>query len=158
MLLSLTPEQFIKNNIILSDKTNNTILDNGDFYRIYYSDKLGCFNGVYICFKLNKTIIEPYFNKVKCSFDKLSNNNTINYLKYIEKSILHTLDLPGKKIYRIEEQLSNCFIKIFSDSVQIKKKIDEINILLKISGIWFNKNEYGITFRFFFTHLLEKPL
>ena len=61
----------------------------------------------------------------------------------------------AKKIYRIEEQLNNSFIKIFSETDKTKKKLEEINILLKISGIWHNKDEMGITFRFFFTHLLE---
>lgn len=155
MLLSLIPEQFNQNNIILEDKQKNIILDNGDFYRIYYSDENVCLNGVFINFSLKNTMIEPYFNKIKCSFDGHSNKKTINYLKNIEKSILQTITIPGKKICRIEEQLSNCFIKIFSDSDKIKKKFEKLNILLKISGIWQNKNEHGITFRFFFTHPLE---
>ena len=44
---------------------------------------------------------------------------------------------------------------IFSETDKTKKKLEEINILLKISGIWHNKDETGITFRFFFTHQLE---
>ena len=149
------PEQFKQNNIILEDKQKNIILDNGDFYRIYYSDESVCLNGVFVNFTLKNAMIEPYFNKIKCSFDGHSNKKTINYLKNIEKSILQTITIPGKKISRIEEQLSNCFIKIFSASDKIKKKFEKLNILLKISGIWQNKNEYGITFRFFFTHPLE---
>ena len=151
------PEQFNQNNIILEDKQKNIILDNGDFYRIYYSDESVCLNGVFVNFTLKNAMIEPYFNKIKCSFDGHSNKKTINYLKNIEKSILQTIIIPGKKISRIEEQLSNCFIKIFSASDKIKKKFEKLNILLKISGIWQNKNEYGITFRFFFTHPLEMP-
>jgi|TARA_R110002074_G_C12397571_1_gene653855 hypothetical protein len=154
MLLSLTPEQFEENNIIFSEKTKNTILANGDFYRIYYSDKNMSLNGIFINFKLKRVLIEPYFNKVKCTFDYNSNTVVINYLKNIEKKILGSLNNNNKNVYRIEEQLSNNFIKIFSELDQYKKKFDELNILLKISGIWHNKNEYGITFRFFFTHLL----
>tara|TARA_B110001452_G_C15162235_1_gene404234 strand:+ start:149 stop:613 length:465 start_codon:yes stop_codon:yes gene_type:complete len=154
MLLSLTPEQFEENNIIFSEKTKNTILANGDFYRIYYSDKNMSLNGIFINFKLKRVLIEPYFNKVKCTFDYNSNTVVINYLKNIEKKILGSLNNNNKNVYRIEEQLSNNFIKIFSELDQYKKKCDEVNILLKISGIWHNKNEYGITFRFFFTHLL----
>ena len=111
-------------------------------------------NGIFINFKLKRVLIEPYFNKVKCTFDYNSNTVVINYLKNIEKKILGSLNNNNKNVYRIEEQLSNNFIKIFSELDQYKKKCDEVNILLKISGIWHNKNEYGITFRFFFTHLL----
>ena len=59
-------------------------------------------------------------------------------------------------IYRIEEQLSQSFIKIYADTQlnNIKKK-DKIEILLKVSGIWDNQYEYGITFRFFFIHPSE---
>ena len=155
MLLSLTPEQFEENNIIFSEKTKNTILANGDFYRIYYSDKNMSLNGIFINFKLKRVLIEPYFNKVKCTFDYNSNTVVINYLKNIEKKILGSLNNNNKNVYRIEEQLSNNFIKIFSELDQYKKKFDEVDILLKISGIWHNKDEYGITFRFFFTHPLK---
>jgi hypothetical protein len=155
MLLALTPHQFSINNIIISDKTKNNILENGDFYRIYYSDKNVSFNGIYLQFKLKKVIIEPYFNKIKCSFLPSKNETIINYLKDIEKNILEIIDIKEKKIFRIEEQLNNSFIKIFSETDKTKKKLEEINILLKISGIWHNKNEIGITFRFFFTHQLE---
>ena len=155
MLLSLTPHQFSMNNIIISDKTKNNILENGDFYRIYYSDNNASFNGIYLQFKLKKVIIEPYFNKIKCSFLSSKNEIIMKYLKDIEKNILGVLDIKPKKIYRIEEQLNNSFIKIFSETDKTKKKLEEINILLKISGIWHNKDEMGITFRFFFTHQLE---
>ena len=136
MLLSLTPEQFEENNIIFSEKTKNTILANGDFYRIYYSDKNMSLNGIFINFKLKRVLIEPYFNKVKCTFDYNSNTVVINYLKNIEKKILGSLNNNNKNVYRIEEQLSNNFIKIFSELDQYKKNCDEVNILLKISGIW----------------------
>ena len=78
MLLSLTPHQFSMNNIIISDKTKNNILENGDFYRIYYSDNNASFNGIYLQFKLKKVIIEPYFNKIKYFFIiKKRNHNEI---------------------------------------------------------------------------------
>ena len=81
MLLSLTPHQFSINNIIISDKTKNNILENGDFYRIYYSDKNASFNGIYLQFKLKKVIIGPYFNKIKCSFLQSKNEIIMNYVK-----------------------------------------------------------------------------
>ena len=156
MLLSLTPSQFDIKNIIVSEKTKNTILTSGDFYRLYYSDESMSLNGIYIIFKLKNFIIEPYFNKIKCSFDHKHNGKVIEQLKLIESQILNSFDNKNKKVYRIEEQLSNHFIKIFSDKCVTKQNIVEMDILLKISGIWYNKNEYGLTFRFFFTHPLEK--
>ena len=122
MLLSLTPQQFDTNNIIISEKTINTILTSGDFYRIYYSDSDMCLNGIYIHFKLKNFIIEPYFNKIKCTFNPIFNKTIFNQLKNIERDILNLSNIKSKKVFRIEEQLSNNFIKIFSDLNITKKK------------------------------------
>ena len=61
---------FDKRNIIFSDKTKNNVLQKGDFYRMYYSDHLLALNGAYIYFPLSDVSIEPYFNKLKCNFNK----------------------------------------------------------------------------------------
>lgn len=147
---------FDKRNIIFSDKTKNNVLQKGDFYRMYYSDHLLALNGAYIYFPLSDVSIEPYFNKLKCNFNKKKNTGVIEQLKQIEKDILNCLDMDKTPIYRIEEQLSQSFIKIYADTQlnNIKKK-DKIEILLKVSGIWDNQYEYGITFRFFFIHPSE---
>jgi len=54
-----------------------------------------------------------------------------------------------KKIptYRIEEQIENKYIKLYSDTIETERK-ENIKLILKISGIWENDNKYGITFRF----------
>ena len=81
------------------------------------------------------------------------NRAVIEQLKQIEKEILSCLDINKTPIYRIEEQLSQNFIKIYADTHLNKTNIkDKIEILLKVSGVWDNLYEYGITFRFFFIH------
>jgi len=44
MLCALHIDEFNRQNIILSDKTKNNVLQKGDFYRIYYSDEDCCFS------------------------------------------------------------------------------------------------------------------
>ena len=62
--------------------------------------------------------------------------------------------LPYKEnktpVYRLSEQLDNNFIKIFQSDNYKNYKNENINLLLKISGVWSNEKQYGITFRLFF--------
>lgn len=151
MFMSFKLSEFDERNIILSDKTKNNVLQKGDFYRIYYSNPFLTINGVYLYFPLQNVKIEPYFNKLKCNFNKGQNYLIIEQLKNIEKKILSCLDIEKTPIYRIEEQLSQNFIKIYADSYWDKEPLKEnVEILLKVAGIWDNQHEYGITFRFFF--------
>ncbi len=156
MFVSFKLTNFDKRNIILSDKTKNNVLQKGDFYRIHYSNHLLSLNGIYLHFNLHNVNIEPYFNKLKCNFNKQQNNVAVEHLKKIEKKILSCLDIQKKAIYRIEEQLSQNFIKIYADTRWDKTYSKEnVEILLKVAGIWDNQHEYGITFRFFFIHPSE---
>lgn len=149
MLIALTPKQYNQNGIIFSDKAKNNILNNAYFYRLHYSDEHFTTNGLYIYFTLKNVKIEKYFNKMKCIFDKYKNTKIVAFLKNLEITILKCLPTHANKIlvYQIEEQLNNRFIKIFSNTECPTSK--DIDILLKISGIWENNGEYGITFRFY---------
>ena len=94
--------------------------------------------------------IEKYFNKIKCTFDKNSNRNIISFIKDLEFNILKFAPSNKTPSYRIEEQLSQQFIKIFSEHHIVPNKTDNIKIMLKISGIWSDNSNFGTTFRFFF--------
>jgi hypothetical protein len=152
MILVVNPRQFNKQNIMFSEKTKNNILTDGHFYRIYYSDTDFTSNGIYLTFDLKNIKIEKYFNKIKCTFDKLSNRNIIEFIKDLESNILKASVLykSKKSSHRIEEQLNQSFIKIFSEKNVIPGNINTIKIMLKISGIWSDKTCFGTTFRFFF--------
>ena len=156
-MLCLQPNQYNANNIIIQKKMKNNIMDNSFFYRLIYSDKYFSSNGLYILFKFTNTKIESYYNnnnsKIKCTFDNnKNNNNNIEMIKKIESSIL-------KKIYndynisfsnRLEQQLNTHSIKLFEHkSNNVNKNKNQMNIILKISGVWANDNEMGITFKFY---------
>ena len=151
MLLTIDSKNFISHNIIINYKTKNNILNNSDFYRIFYSDEYITTNGIFINFSLSDINIEKYFNKIKCSFSNDKNIDVINSLLKIEKNILSKLNLNYKPDYRIEDQLKQSFIKIIHDNYIKLGNYTSLHFLLKISGIWSsedNKN-YGLTFRFY---------
>lgn len=159
MFLITCPNDFNKNYLMLAEKTKNNIMGGGSFYRLFYSDELGTSKGLFLGFKLKNISIEKYFNKLKCSFEKKSNGNIIEFIKMVEKQILDINPDKHNKtpVYRIEEQLQNEYIKIFYNNQQplqqlqqLQQGTNEANLLLKISGIWTSNNEYGATFRFFF--------
>ncbi len=153
MIIALDHKQYNKDYIMFSDKTKNNILSNGNFYRIFYSPATFCLNGIHLHFDLEDTYLESYFNKIKCTFDKSKNSNIIEFIKKIERDILGIAPSEGKvAVYRIDEQLSQGFIKIFSDEECKKVHVTNLQILLKISGVWTDSETYGITFRFFFNH------
>jgi len=152
MLISLNSEQFDKNNIIISEKTRNNVIDDSFFYRFYYSDDSFNTNGIYIKFNIKDIKIEKYYNKLKCIFKNNSHNNKIiNNIINIERDILTKFYNISNlsKTFRISEQLSNSYIKLFSEGFNNFKSYDNITFLLKISGLWVSNSEYGITFRFY---------
>ena len=53
MHLVIKPDQYEVNNIMISDKTKNNIMNNSDFYRIYFSDEYITFNGLSILLALS---------------------------------------------------------------------------------------------------------
>ena len=50
MFLTLAPEQFKTNNILFSEKVDNKVINNSDFYRIIYSDDICVMSGLHIHF------------------------------------------------------------------------------------------------------------
>ena len=59
----------------------------------------------------------------------------------------------GKK--RIHEQLTNSYIKLLSDKYNNCGPVKNLNLVLKLSGMWESHNECGITFRFY---AVSRPL
>jgi hypothetical protein len=79
-----------------------------------------------------------------CKLETLILEKYSNFLNSANNS--NTLKIP---VYNLSTQLKSCSIKLFSD---IDKRTQECNIILKISGIWENIREYGITFKFMDLH------
>ena len=83
-------------------------------------------------------------------YDLHSNKEVISNICQLETLILEkysnsTSNISKIPVYNLSNQLKSCSIKLFSD---IDKRTQECNIMLKISGVWENIREYGITFKF----------
>ena len=154
MYLAINLDDFDSHFIMLSEKTKNNVMSNSDFYRLYYSDTYYNSNGLYVFFGFDNLNISKYFNKMKGSFKKSDNKHLITKLQLLEKNILKLFPIKRKSpIYRITEQLNNGFIKIFGDYEQ-NTGMRSFQIVLKISGIWSDVDQYGLTFRFYIANRL----
>ena len=154
--MAICPSQFKIHHIMLSEKTKNNVMEGGDFYRLYYSDDSSNSNGLFISFSFKNVSIEKYFNKIKCIFEENENREIIHQLKQIEKKIIKCARYSRDAVFRIEEQLNHHFIKIFTDNNIDFGRNKNLNVVLKISGIWNNYNSCGLTFRFYIAnHLLN---
>ena len=142
-------DDFNKDYIFLQEPVKNNIIDDSKFIRIIYSNNIFAVNTVYIVFNLNIIHIENYFNKHKFVFNIKQNTNPINQLKSIEESILDKVFINNKKpVFRLYEQLNSGNLKLFKDSLKLHKINSDNEFILKISGIWENEYEYGITYKF----------
>ena len=68
MFLSINHANFIKHNIMISDKVKNNVMIGSDFHRIIFSDEFCSTNGTFINFTLKNVTIEKYFNYVFCTY------------------------------------------------------------------------------------------
>lgn len=152
MYLTIPSNNFEINNVIISDKSKNNIIENSFFYRMYYSNHLVSMNGIYIKFNLYDLDVEEYYNKIKCNFSRYDERNKqiIKQLTNIEHDILKNyIQLTQHPVYTIREQLMNYYIKLFhKDTNRLMGRISRLNVILKVSGLWLTNKEHGLTFRF----------
>jgi hypothetical protein len=136
------------NNIFFQDPIKNTIMNNSNFIRIIYSDELCSFNGICLAFNLPITHVDKCFTKYKCVFDIQENNMIIGMIVKMEQDIIAKYNVKNKQpVYRVCEQLKHGFIKVMNINMNNSSSSNK-RFILKISGLWSNDIEYGLTYKF----------
>jgi hypothetical protein len=136
-------EQYNNENIFFCEPIKNNIMNESIFIRILYSTDLMILNGIYLLVNLNDISYEKYYNKYKCNFNIFNHKDTIEKLKLIEENILKKYKTNKTPTFKNYEQLKNGYIKIFNDI-----EINSYSFIIKISGIWENYYNYGLTYKF----------
>jgi hypothetical protein len=132
------------------DPTVNNVMENSSFIKIFYSTSLFVMNGVYINVPIVPTTVNRHLNKIFISFSKFTHHNIIQQLSIIERQILSQVHYVEKTpMFKIRDQLSQGEIRMYKP--MSSDPIGNINLTLKISGIWETNDEYGLTFKFIFT-------
>jgi hypothetical protein len=147
MNVVIKEEQFNLTNVYYTEPIQNIIMDNSQFVKIVYSNEDVMMNGIYLLVDLKHINKESYFKKIKITYDTSLNKNILNRIYEIENLLLQKYN-SNKKIQRkiIYDTLNNGVIKLFPNDE--KDVISNNNsFILKISGIWENETEYGLTYK-----------
>lgn len=145
MNILINNKLFNINDVFFQESVKNTIMNESSFTRILYSNNIFILNGIHLLINLKIDKIEKYYHKYICHFNINSNNEIIDTIINIERKILNKYNT--KKVYNlnIAQQLMSSNIKILDDDISIGDIKDEF--ILKLSGIWENEKEYGITYK-----------
>lgn len=154
MNLVLPINHYSNNHIHLLDSKQNIITD-GIFTKIIFSNQLFAMNGLFLFFPIDTENIINSNGRYFINFNPNSTHNTdiINQVFSIEDEILNlykkTNQVNKKKIFVLNNQLFTGNIKVYKDNYDSNDDIFYSNklFILKISGIWENDNEFGITYK-----------
>jgi hypothetical protein len=149
--MNIIPNNIDYNNIYYSQPVKNNLIDYGSFIHIGYSDAIVNLNGIYSSVKMKITTCKKYFNKLIVTYNYEENANVINEILSLEKYILTKIDKKAYiPVFKLSEQLLSGDIRVYNryafEGCSFVK--DEIEIMLKISGIWINDYSYGLTFKY----------
>lgn len=148
MIILINNEQFNHTNICFGEKTKNKIIENSFFYNITYEDILLSVQYLYIKYSIENIQLEKYFNKYKLTLSESDvNNECKRKLCCLEEHILRLFSNTKKHVLKLKEQFENDNVKCTYNKVLHKKHLSKIDIAIKISGIWENKDEVGLIYK-----------
>ena len=114
---------YSNSNIFIMNPIKNTLINQGLFYKIVYSNSLFTSNGLYIKIPLTNT---KYLNG-RLIYNIEDNTNVLNQIVNIENFILDKIINKKKIHHKIYDQIKNGNIKTNNSNSEV---------ILKISGIW----------------------
>lgn len=140
-----TINNFNINNVYYSESQENTVIENSIFIKLIYSTNDITLNGIFLLCNFTNFNIEKHYNKVSILWHQNYNSKLEGDLIDIEKQILNKYSTDKNPNYTISNFVKRKCIKIFSDKIE-KERFN--SILLRISGLWENEEEYGLAFKF----------
>ena len=151
MNIALNIDDFHLNNIYFNEPIENTIIEDSKFIKLIYSNNDVVLNGLFLFLNIKPIQKEVYFKKIKYFFDLNNNTQKLNKIFQIEESILNLYNNNKNKKNIIKDVLKSGILKLFpnyEDEIQNNRVTNDVNnFILKISGIWENNEEIGITYK-----------
>lgn len=142
-------------NSTLLDSKKNIITTDGIFTKIIYSTPLFIMNGIFFYFPITVDNIINSNGRFFINFNPNSKNNSL-IIRDISNIEEHILDFYKKtnlvdknKTLLLKNQLNTGNIKVYKDTNDNLTNTNFTNkqFILKISGIWENKFDFGITYK-----------
>ena len=155
MTCVLTFSQFNNHYLLFNNRIKNNVVENSNFIGLNYSTNHVTLNNMSFLFHIEDNTIETYFNKYKCDFKNTTHNQSIvQQICMLEKNILHKYNhyTNSKPCYKLLDQISNnnrLKITHFHNKTVNCGTNKKTQFILKVSGLWENKEEYGIIYKFY---------
>jgi hypothetical protein len=166
MNLIININDYQTSNVSFSDFKKNMIID-GIFSKILYIDNLTTveFNGLYLYFNIISHQIYSYNNNNNANnnlfyinINNYNNESLIKNLIKIEYEIIekykYLYKINKTSVYSLKNQLNSGNVKIYKSAFLFLPNITTSSsstlsktFVLKISGVWENKNSIGITYK-----------
>jgi len=121
-------------------------MDNSKFIKITYSTEDVMLSGIYLSLPIKYSKYEDFYKKTRVIYDTQLNYQLLNDIYEIETMILNKYSNNSKTQKRsLRNSLNTGVIKYYS--MDNKPYNNNKVFILKISGIWENDTEYGITYK-----------
>jgi len=155
MNLVLDYSQFYIGNVHFLDTKKNIIID-GIFTKMVYLDDIVSLNAIYIVFPC-KCYIDRTINRnnVMFSLNTHENQEIIELEKSILNNYMKHYQISKRMNTSLASQITNGRTRLYKeghDNTQLHENEDNIQIVLKISGVWETNDEIGITHKFVEMH------
>jgi hypothetical protein len=137
-------------NVFFLETRNNIIMD-GKFTKMIYSDDNIVTNGIYISLYINEFTFDKSYNRL-CMRCTKNNDNIIKRISeieyYILKNFKHINGNTKRTKHLLKEQLETLCIKVYRDNFPYGNTANICGkLVLKISGVWEDSNNIGITYK-----------
>ena len=150
-VLVLPTNEIIPEYIYFLDSKNNILMD-GFFTKLIYTNEWFTMNGLYINLpiEIQGMDTKPYTNsgsKQTIFFSVSQYSTLLHQLDLLEQHILSKYiptDKTKHKSFLIMQSLKLGYFRIFHSKENQKKNV---GFVLKISGIWENTTEYGVSYK-----------
>ena len=128
-------------NIFIGNNIRNNIINNGFFYKIRYSNSEIILNNLMIFLNISGCSFIQNYNRYKCIFKNKNNVDIVDKITSLEKTILSMFECNKYPHYNLGSTLQSGVFNIGYCP------INDETLVLKISGIWENDDEYGSTYK-----------
>lgn len=146
MNVILTEDVYDISHIYYNEPIQNTVMNNSKFIKMIYSNEYFILNGVYLLLDFKSTSKELYFKKIKVKYDITNNKDLLKFIFKVEENILNKYPSLKKQKKIIFDTMSTGSIKLFPNDINDLNN-GKNTFILKISGIWEDPQEYGLTYK-----------
>ena len=147
MILVIHPKELNIDSVNFLETRKNILME-GTFTKIIYSNRDIIINGIYLRIPFNDYVYDKSYSRIVLKNNK-NNKDCINIISKYEHYILnyfkHINSCVKQPKSSLKEQLSSMNFKVYRENYPNNNMNGDI--ILKISGIWENENEYGLTYK-----------